>query len=106
VTWQLVVPVDDLWSGEMRGFQVAGQPVLLIHLEGKVVAFEDRCAHQRTPLSRGRLAGRVLTCATHEWQYDAVTGRGINPAAMALTALPVEIRDGAIWVDVPAVATR
>jgi toluene monooxygenase system ferredoxin subunit len=100
--WRKVADAVDLWSGEMRAITVDGQPVLLINVEGAVQAYADRCAHQRAPLSRGRLSGRVLTCAAHEWQYDVLTGQGLNPCGVALTAFAVEIRAGAIWVDVPA----
>jgi toluene monooxygenase system ferredoxin subunit len=106
MSWQLVGPLDDLWSGEMRAVSLAGQQVLLVHVDGAVRAFVDRCVHQRMPLSRGRLSGRVLTCAAHEWQYDVVTGRGVNPGGVALTPFPVEIRDGGIWVDVTPPAGR
>jgi toluene monooxygenase system ferredoxin subunit len=92
---------DDLWIGEMRSVAMPGGRLLLINLEGEVRAFEDRCAHQGVPLSEGRLADGVLTCSAHEWQYDAATGRGLNPCGVALQTFPVEVRDGAIWVDVP-----
>ena len=104
--WHQVAALEDLWSGEMRAIDVEGGPVVLINVEGAVQAYADRCAHQRAPLSQGRLAGRVLTCAAHEWQYDAVTGLGLNPCGVALTAFAVEIRNGAIWIDVAAVAIR
>ncbi len=91
---------DDLWLGEMRPLQVQGRAVVLIRQDDGVCAFLDRCAHQGFPISRGRLAGGVLTCAAHEWQYDAHTGRGINPQAAALTCLPVEIRGDQIWIDI------
>ena len=91
---------DDLWLGEMKALQVQGRPVVVIHEEYGVRAFVDRCPHQGFPISRGRLAGSVITCAAHEWQYDARTGCGINPRAVTLTRLPVEIRGGEIWIDV------
>jgi toluene monooxygenase system ferredoxin subunit len=96
----LVATLDDLWSGEMRSVKVEGQPVLLINIEGNVRAYADRCAHQRFPLSQGRLDGCVLTCRAHEWQYDALSGAGMNPRGVALAGFPVEVREGAIWVDV------
>ncbi len=92
--------LDDLWEGEMAGTLLDGVRVLLVHLEGAVHAYEDRCAHLGVPLSRGRLEGRVLTCSAHEWQYDAVTGAGINPASTRLARLPVRIDGNDILVDV------
>jgi toluene monooxygenase system ferredoxin subunit len=97
--WRRLTALDELWSGEMRAAGVEGQPVLLINLDGRVLAFEDRCAHQGVPLSKGRLAAGVLTCGAHEWQYDAATGRCLNPCGVALKTFPVEVRDGEIWVE-------
>ena len=73
----------ELWIGEMRPCQVAGHRILLINIDGEVSAFADRCSLQGFPLSRGRLVGTTLTCAAHEWQYDARTGAGRSPTAGA-----------------------
>jgi toluene monooxygenase system ferredoxin subunit len=94
-----VCAASDLWVGEMRGIEIEGHDVLLVNLGGAVSAFADRCLHQGVRLSAGRLRGCVLTCAAHEWQYDARTGVGINPEGVALRRYPLEIRDGKIWID-------
>jgi len=94
-----VMREEELWTGEKVGVEVAGQKLLLINVDGVVRAFEDRCAHQGWPLSRGTLAGRELTCALHRWRYDACTGIGLNPAGVALRSYPVAILDGEISVD-------
>jgi toluene monooxygenase system ferredoxin subunit len=95
-----VCALADLWSGEMRGIDVHGRKILLVNVGGTVNAFPDRCLHQAMPLSAGKLSGCVLTCAAHEWQYDARTGAGINPEGVALRRYPLEIRDGEIWIDI------
>lgn len=101
-TYRLAARLDDLWNGEMRSVRLEGRHVLLVRVDGEVHAYEDRCAHLGLPLSEGRLAGCVLTCAAHEWQYDACTGHGINPRNAALRRFPVRIEAGAIWVAVDA----
>jgi len=50
-----VLPLQDLWDGEMQGHLVAGCKVLLVKLDGQVTAFEDRCAHLGVALSEGSL---------------------------------------------------
>ena len=101
MSFQRVADAADLWPGEMRGIDVDGLKVLIANLDGEVVAYEDRCAHQGVPLSRGQLArvGCALTCAAHGWQYDLRTGDGINPKGVALRRLPVKIEAGGIWVE-------
>jgi toluene monooxygenase system ferredoxin subunit len=91
---------DDLWEGEMRPCSIAGRPIVLINAGGQVSAFADFCPHQRFPLHRGRLVGTTLTCAAHEWQYDACTGAGLNPRDVALQRFPVQLHDDAIWIDI------
>jgi toluene monooxygenase system ferredoxin subunit len=95
-----VADCDALWSGEMLGSFAGGCRVLLVNHEGVLYAYHDRCPHLGVPLSKGRLHGDVLTCSAHEWQYDVRTGRGINPRCAALETLPIEVKDGAVWVRV------
>ena len=82
---ETLVPVDDLWEGEMRVVDVQGASVLLVNVAGNVVACEDRCPHKGVPLSRGTLInGRILTCSAHQWVFDVAQGRGVNPATAYL----------------------
>jgi len=91
---------EDLWSGEMAGLSIDGTPVLLLNIDGAIRAYEDCCPHQRSPLSAGSLQEGMLTCGTHHWQFDAATGRGINPKGSCLRSLAVKIDRGEILVDV------
>jgi toluene monooxygenase system ferredoxin subunit len=93
------LPEEELWVGEMRGCDVAGRRVLLLRLQNGIHAYEDRCAHLRVPLSEGTLRNGVLTCSAHGFEYDAATGRGINPKSVRLVALPMRVEGGHIWVD-------
>jgi toluene monooxygenase system ferredoxin subunit len=100
VSFQYAARAEDLWEGEMLGVRVAGVPVLLLHLDGRLYAYEDRCAHQAVPLSQGRLEGGVLTCSAHEWQYDPTTGCGRNPSGVRVKAFAVRRAGDEIQVDV------
>jgi toluene monooxygenase system ferredoxin subunit len=96
------MPFEDLWIGEMIGLEVAGLPVLLVKIEAEVRAYVDSCPHQRSRLSEGELAGCALTCGTHRWEFDALTGHGLNPSTSQLAGLPVRVREGMIEVMVEA----
>lgn len=102
MSFERVMAAEDLWDGEIAGVVVRGTRVLLTNVEGAVRAYADRCAHKGVELSRGVLAGRVLTCWAHGWQYDLVTGEGVNPCGMFLVKYPAMVDGGQIWVDVDA----
>ena len=86
----------------MIGLEVEGVRVLLINVEGSVRAYTDACPHLGTPLSLGLLEQGVLSCATHQWQFDALSGCGVNPRTACLGALPLKVEDGDILLEVRA----
>lgn len=95
-----VLPVHELWDGEMQGHAVDGHKVLLVKLDGRVCAYEDRCAHLGLALSEGELIDGVIVCKAHHYRYDARTGCGVNPKSVSLRALPITIEeDGMIAVE-------
>ena len=102
MSFRRIADAASLWPGEMKGFVVDAMKVLLINLDGTVHAYEDSCPHRGVALSCGRFeaASGTLTCEMHLWQYDARTGKGVNPRGVALRRLPMKVEDDAIWVEV------
>ncbi len=94
-----VMPLCELWDGEMQGRVVDGHKILLVKLDGQVCAYSDRCAHLGVALSEGELVGDVIVCRAHHYRYDARTGRGVNPKTVSLQPLPVAIEGGLIAVE-------
>jgi nitrite reductase/ring-hydroxylating ferredoxin subunit len=101
--WTPVLDAAALEAGVPTALEHDGLAVCLVRLPDRVVAFEDRCPHRGTPLSRGALAGTTLTCAAHTWEFDVRTGELLRLRAPAcLTMLPVRERAGSIELGVPA----
>jgi len=101
-----VAGADEFWDGEMDAFDVGETEVLVVRLNGKFHAFHGICPHQSSALVDGKLKDGVLTCSAHEWQFNAETGQGINPASECLIRHAIEIRAGAIYVSREPVAAR
>jgi toluene monooxygenase system ferredoxin subunit len=97
-TWLFAAAADDIWEGEMRAVSLGSLDVLLCNVEGEFVAYDDRCPHLAHPLSQGVLSEHVLTCAAHEWVFDARTGHGVNPARVCLRSHPVRVDDDRVFV--------
>jgi toluene monooxygenase system ferredoxin subunit len=100
VSFVRVASLEDLWEGEMLACTIDEARVVVLRGEDYVAAYEDRCVHLGIRLSEGLLRSNVLTCRAHLWQYDARTGRGINPRAACLRAFATRVEDGAVFVDV------
>ena len=52
------------------------------------------------PLGRLMFAAIFIMSGTHLWEFDCVTGEGINPKSCGLSAYPVRVEDGTIQVGV------
>jgi toluene monooxygenase system ferredoxin subunit len=99
MAFQRVATLDELWDGEMIPLEIEGRLLLLVNVAGVVRAFADSCPHLRTRLSLGSLRRNVLTCSTHGWEFDVITGHGINPGSACLESFAVKVVDGDIFVD-------
>lgn len=101
MVWHVVMPEDDLWEGELTGAEIGEKKIVLLNYGGEIRAFEDRCPHLSSRLSEGDLDGCTLTCAAHLWEFDARTGKGINPGNSQLVVLETRVTENNIEVLLP-----
>lgn len=100
MTFQRICSLDDVWEGEMSCFEVGGEEVLVVGLEGgEVRAYQAACPHQDIPLIEGKFDGKTLVCRAHQWVFDAATGTGINPGDCRLAAYPIKIEGNSVYID-------
>lgn len=99
-----VCTLDELWEGEMESFNVDGQEILLVCAEGGAIkAFQGICPHQDIPLVEGKFDGKKVICRAHLWQFDAGTGKGINPDDCALAAYPIRVEGEDVLISTEGV---
>lgn len=100
MAFQKAAKVENLWSGEMLGVEVNGERVLLVNVDNRIYAYADSCPHQKSRLSEGALADKILRCATHHWEFDVCAGSGVNPQNTCLKVFPIRVEGDDILVDV------
>jgi toluene monooxygenase system ferredoxin subunit len=100
-TFTPVLPLTALRERGKTAVMVGGRRVLLLHVDGEVRAYDNRCPHRAWPLERGTLDEGVLTCANHRYAFDVTTGRNVDPGGCDLVAYPCRVDDdGTIAVAV------
>ncbi len=92
-------PVDlgtdgDIAQGAVKLDQ-DGHVVVSRAEDGSLKAFSTVCTHAGCPIKK--LEGTKLVCSCHGSEFDARTGEVLHPpATVALTELPVEVKQGRI----------
>jgi nitrite reductase/ring-hydroxylating ferredoxin subunit len=91
--WYKIADAKELPLGTMKGTEVSGTKVVVVHGPSGIRAFEDRCGHMSAPMSIGSFKSGVLKCALHAAVFDAETGavRGQPQMHMPSVQLPPEM---------------
>jgi len=93
------VNVNDLAEGQMVGFEVDGQRILLAKVEGEFFAIGATCTHERSNLDQGALLGNIVYCPLHYSAFDVRTGAVLGPPAeCAEPRYEVRVEDGKVLV--------
>jgi 3-phenylpropionate/trans-cinnamate dioxygenase ferredoxin component len=95
--------LDEVPEGTMKMAWVDGtDPVIVVHQNGLLGAYQGICTHEYFELDKGFLTGASLTCALHLSRFDLETGDALDPPAEApLVIYPVEVVDGRVVIEVP-----
>lgn len=95
-----VAAVGDLTPGEPVKVEVDGTPVVLVNVDGEVLAVHDVCTHALESLSGGWIDEDRIECPRHGAAFSLRTGEVLTPpATVALPTFAVEVRDGRVLVD-------
>jgi nitrite reductase (NADH) small subunit len=91
--------LSEIPMGSIKEVQVAGTPVALANIGGKLYAISNTCLHRGGPLGQGQLEGTVVTCPWHGWQFDVTTGNAVMNPAAAVVCFQTEVQGEEVYVD-------
>ena len=101
MTPQRVCALEDLEDRKPAGFEVDGDPVVLVREGDTVHALADVCSHAEIALSEGEVTRDGLECWLHGSCFDLRTGAPSSPPAyQPVDVYPVTIDGGDVLVDV------
>lgn len=91
-------PAEYLLEGEPQRLQVGPHDVLLVRLEGRLFAYDNRCPHMDMPLDKGTCDGGILVCPGHGFRFNLQTGECLTAPQVQLKPFPLRLENGMVWV--------
>jgi nitrite reductase/ring-hydroxylating ferredoxin subunit len=91
----------DVPPGTGREVVAAGRIVAVFNVDGQFYALDGICPHAGGPLGQGRLAGGIVTCPWHGWQFDVTSGRHCLNPRLTQTSYPVQVLAEDVFVELP-----
>ncbi len=108
-------PASELAPGRKLIVAGEGYSVGVFNVDGQFYALKNLCPHDGAPLCQGHiqtthrpsevgqfvpdLAGRILRCPWHGWEFDVVTGKGLYDREGRVATYAVEVdEDGELII--------
>ena len=66
----------------MKAYDLAGESVCIVNIEGNYFAIGNVCTHLGGPLNEGTLEGYDVECPWHGFRFDVRTGNPTKPPAL------------------------
>ena len=66
--------IDLLPVNTSHAIEIAGECILVCNFNGTHFAVENKCTHQDTPLTEGRIRNGHITCPLHGVRFELATG--------------------------------
>lgn len=103
-SWHALLAVAAFPQEGMLAMKVNGWQVLVAKIDGGFFAVNDRCTHQASLLSTGRIRRGAVMCPLHGARFEIATGRCIGGTYRSLRTFPLRVTDGELEVALPDVA--
>jgi nitrite reductase/ring-hydroxylating ferredoxin subunit len=103
-------PASEIPQGSLKGFTAGGKKILVANIGGTFHVMDAVCSHMQGDLTKGKLAGTVVTCPRHGSRFDVTTGKVVGnvssliriatgKVATDLKTYPVSVQDGSLFVE-------
>lgn len=96
-----VCATGDLPLNEGREVRVGDRPLCVFRTEAGFHALDNTCTHMGGPLADGLVADDTVACPLHDRRFELATGRAVGHDCGGVSAYPVEVAEGEVFVAVP-----
>jgi anthranilate 1,2-dioxygenase ferredoxin subunit len=100
-TWHPLLAEADFPEEGKLAAQVAGWHVLVARTEDGLFAVNDRCTHQASLLSGGRIRRGAVMCPLHGARFELASGKCLGGAYADLRRFALRVEHGTIEVCLP-----
>jgi len=97
-----VASTHDCPPGSAGEFVAGERIVALFNVAGTFHALDGICPHQGGPLGKGKLAGCIITCPWHGFQFDVTTGHHLTSKSLVHPRFAVKLEGDDVLVDLPS----
>jgi nitrite reductase/ring-hydroxylating ferredoxin subunit len=101
MTRAAVAKLAELPPGARKVATIGERSILVLNVEGRIVACANVCPHARYPLEEGPIEGGEIVCILHGFGFRLEDGAGTTDTSLRLEVYPVAIEGDDVVVELP-----
>jgi nitrite reductase/ring-hydroxylating ferredoxin subunit len=90
---------EEVPLGEMNDFKVDGRTILMVNVDGDILAMDGLCSHRKGVLAKGTREGYVVKCPRHGTEYDLRNGKVVRNVRIPLIGKATDLRTYPVIVE-------
>ena len=91
--------VADIPPGKATSVSLDHFRAAIFNVDGHFYAIKDACPHAEYPLVKGTLRGDLVSCSSHNWQFNVRTGECLRGSpGLQIRTFEVEVRGNEVWL--------
>ncbi|MBD2138987.1 NifU family protein [Anabaena sp. FACHB-1237] len=105
--WVTAAKLEDLKENSILAVRVNNNLInnnsinnLILYKQGDlIICYRNACSHLGFPLDKGQVENGIITCVSHQFQYDLKTGKCLTVPDVSLKIYPVKVKHNRVYVQ-------
>ncbi|MEO3706347.1 NifU family protein [Trichormus azollae] len=98
--WMGVANVNDIPEDHVLPVKLENQNIILYRQGNNISCYRNACYHLGVPLDNGKVENGIVTCVSHQFQYDLKTAECLTVPDISLQSYEVRVKGDNIYVKV------
>jgi nitrite reductase/ring-hydroxylating ferredoxin subunit/Fe-S cluster biogenesis protein NfuA len=96
--WVRVGDIYEIPENQILALRVENHNVILYRQGSSIKCYRNACSHLGFPLDKGKLENGIITCASHQFEYDLNTGKCLTVPDVYLQSHEVRVKGDKVYV--------
>ena len=93
-----IANLDEIPIGGSKLVMVDDIPIALFNINGKIIAWDNRCPHRGASLSDGIISEKTIQCKYHLWEFNVSNSCSVSNRKIKIKTFTVSVRNKDVFL--------
>ena len=93
-----IANLDEIPIGGSKLVMVDDIPIALFNINGRIIAWDNRCPHRGASLSDGIISEKTIQCKYHLWEFNVSNSCSVANRKIKIKTFTVSVRNKDVFL--------